>query len=278
MPRLIRDQDVDADLPTSVDHELLSRTHVQFPLPGEKSQVDSAIRLFKLARIVGRTLEELYTTTRRRGGVSKIARLQAELDAWERDNDAFSEYADGGDSLTGASSPAEMSLASIFLQVAYNVATIHVHRPALSFTTAHSQYLTSLQICGQASTNIIGALSHGLISLDQTQSHYADIGMTNRPYGTAWPDSLTARLLYPNGVHMLWQAGLNVLYTRLKGYPITTEPDEGVIQACIDTLRRLHAHTDDEGEHAKQCVDVLDLLRGKVFSDQQVLPDMDHLQ
>ncbi|KAG7425957.1 Transcriptional activator protein acu-15 [Fusarium oxysporum f. sp. raphani] len=84
MPRLIRDQDVDTDFPTSVDHNLLSRTHVEFPLPGERSQVDTAISLFKLARIIGRTLEDLYTTTRRRGGVAKIARLQAELNMWER--------------------------------------------------------------------------------------------------------------------------------------------------------------------------------------------------
>lgn len=271
MPRLIRDQDVDTDLPTRVDDELLSRTHVQFPLPGEKSQVDGAIRLFKLARIVSRTLEELYTTTRRRGGVAKIARLQAELDAWERDKDdalSPSEQADEGGPLI---SPEDTSLSSIFLRVAYNVATIHVHRPALSFTTVHEQYLTSLEICRQASVNIIKTLSHGLVSLDQNQTEYIE---------TTWSDDLTAMLLYPNGVHMLWQAGLTIIFTRLKGYPIpTTETDESIIHMCIDTLRRLRtSHTHDDGDRVRQCADVLDLLRRKVFSDQQALPDLDQLQ
>lgn len=278
MPRLIREKDADTDFPTSVDHELLSRTHVQFPLPGEKSQVDTAISLFKLARIVGRTLEELYTTIRRRGGVAKIARLQAELEAWKRDNDLPSENMDAVDALPGTSAPAETSLASIFLQVAHNVATIHVHRPALSFTTAHEQYVTSLRLCAQASAKIIHVLSQGLSSLDLNQTPYPDIDMTAPSPSTTWPDTLTAMLLYPNGVHMLWQAGLTILFTRLKGYPITTEPDEGLIHSCIGALRLLHSYTDDAGDHVGQCADVLDLLREKVFSDQQVLPDFDHLQ
>ena len=71
MPRLIRDQDVDTDLPTRVDHELLARSHVAFPLPGEASQVDTALLLFKLGGITGQTLEKLYTTTQRRGGYQR---------------------------------------------------------------------------------------------------------------------------------------------------------------------------------------------------------------
>ncbi|KKY13144.1 putative 3-carboxy-muconate cycloisomerase [Diplodia seriata] len=52
-----------------------------FPLPGERSPIDPAIALFKLAAVVGDALELLYTTTRRRGGApAKIARLQADLD------------------------------------------------------------------------------------------------------------------------------------------------------------------------------------------------------
>lgn len=55
-----------------------------FPLPGERSQVDAALHLFKISQIIGDALENLYTTTRRRGGVAKIVRLQAELDMWTR--------------------------------------------------------------------------------------------------------------------------------------------------------------------------------------------------
>lgn len=277
MPRLIRDRDADTDLPASVDHELLSRTHVQFPLPGEKSQVDTAISLFKLARIVGRTLEELYTTTLRRGGVAKITRLQAELDAWERENDTTtSRDTDSGDATSGISASVDKSLASMFLKVSHNVATIHVHRPALSFTTAHPQFVSSLKTCGQASASLIKLLSQG-----RTDIYSDTAGLTtvvNSTAGGTWPETILAMLLYPNGVHMLWQAGLTVLFTRLKGYPVTTDHDESIIRSCIDTLRYLHSNTDDAGDRVGQCADVLDLLREKVFSDIQAPPELENLQ
>ncbi|KAM0435922.1 hypothetical protein ACHAPT_002814 [Fusarium lateritium] len=242
MPRLIRDQDVDTDLPTSVDHDLLSRTHVEFPLPGERSQVDTAISLFKLARIIGRTLEDLYTTTRRRGGVSKIAHLQAELNMWER----------------------VILEPEIDPELATPVAT-------LSFTVADSQFVPSLKACGQASATLVRLLSSGLAIMG------ADRQGTEYP-ASDWPESLLVTLLYPNGVHMLWQAGLTILFAGWKGYPVTVDQDESLIQSCIETLRRLHAHTDDVGNHVGQCAEVLDLLRSKIFSDLQAAPDLEQLQ
>ncbi|RSL77179.1 hypothetical protein CEP51_009312 [Fusarium floridanum] len=265
MPRLIRDQDVDTDLPTSVDHDLLSRTHVEFPLPGERSQVDTAISLFKLARIIGRTLEDLYTTTRRRGGVSKIAHLQAELNMWERvvlEPDMDPEL---------ATPVVNMSLETIFLRVAHCVATIHVHRPALSFTVADAQFVPSLKACGQASATLVRLLSAGLAMMG------ADSQGAEYP-ASDWPESLLVTLLYPNGIHMLWQSGLTILFAGWKGYPVTVDQDENLIQSCIETLRQLHTHTDDVGNHVAQCAEVLDLLRKKIFSDLQVPPDLEQLQ
>lgn len=265
MPRLIRDQDVDTDLPTSVDHDLLSRTHVEFPLPGERSQVDTAISLFKLARIIGRTLEDLYTTTRRRGGVAKIARLQAELNMWER---VVLEPEIDPELATPAPSK---SLESMFLRVAHCVATIHIHRPALSFTTADSQFVSSLKACGQASANLVELLSSGLGMLEANA--------TTSPAMTGdWPESLLVTFLYPNGIHMLWQAGLTILFAGWKGYPVTVDQDEILIQSCIATLRQFHRHTDDIGNHIGQCADVLDLLRKKIFSDLQAPSNLEQLQ
>ncbi|KAJ4326286.1 hypothetical protein N0V84_003152 [Fusarium piperis] len=265
MPRLIRDQDVDTDLPTSVDHDLLSRTHVEFPLPGERSQVDTAIGLFKLARIIGRTLEDLYTTTRRRGGVSKIAHLQAELNMWERvvlEPEMDPEL---------ATPVVNMSLEAIFLRVAHCVATIHVHRPALSFTVADAQFIPSLKACGQASATLVRLLSAGLTMMgaERQGAEYP---------ATDWPESLLVMLLYPNGIHMLWQAGLTILFAGWKGYPVTVDQDESLIQSCVETLRYLHTHTDDVGNHVAQCAEVLDLLRKKISSDLQVSPDLEQLQ
>ncbi|KAJ4072865.1 hypothetical protein NW761_014557 [Fusarium oxysporum] len=265
MPRLIRDQDVDTDFPTSVDHNLLSRTHVEFPLPGERSQVDTAISLFKLARIIGRTLEDLYTTTRRRGGVAKIARLQAELNMWERvvlEPELESEP---------ATSVTTKSLEATFLRVAHCVATIHIHRPALSFTTADPQFVSSLKACGQASANLVELLSSSLGTLGTNHA-------TGQVMMGDWPETMLVTLLYPNGIHMLWQAGLTILFTGWKGYPVTVDQDENLIQICVATLREFHRHTDDVGNHIGQCADVLELLCKKVFSELEALPDLEQLQ
>ena len=84
LPRLIRDRDVDNDSPMSVNHDQISTSSLEFPLPGERSQVDSVLCMFGLARIVGKTFEQIYTTTNRRGRISKISQLQADLDVWDR--------------------------------------------------------------------------------------------------------------------------------------------------------------------------------------------------
>ncbi|KAI1033931.1 hypothetical protein LB503_010949 [Fusarium chuoi] len=265
MPRLIRDQDVDTDFPTCVDHNLLSRTRVEFPLPGERSQVDTAISLFKLARIMGRTLEDLYTTTRRRGGVAKIARLQAELNMWEQ------VVLEPELELEPTTSVTTKSLEATFLRVAHCVATIHIHRPALSFTSADPQFVTSLKACGQASAKIVELLSSCLGTLGVNHA-------TVQVMMGDWPESMLVTLLYPNGIHMLWQAGLTILFTGWKGYPVSVDQDENLIQMCIATLREFHRHTDDVGNHIGQCADVLELLCKKVFSELETLPDLDQLQ
>ncbi|CEI62180.1 unnamed protein product [Fusarium venenatum] len=265
MPRLIRDQDVDTDLPTSVDHNLLYQTHVEFPLPGERSQVDTAISLFKLARIIGRTLEHLYTTTRRRGAIAKIKRIQADLSMWERV--VFEPEIDAEFTTPVTSRPLE----SLFLKVAHCVATIHLHRPALSFTTAHSQFVSSLKACGQASATLVHLLNSGLGTLG------TDFTINTMVPGD-WRESLLVALLYPNGIHMLWQAGLTILFTRWKGYPVAIDEDENIVQSCIESLRQFHNHTDDVGDHISQCADVLDLLRQKIFSNLQTTPDLEQLQ
>ncbi|KAG5746091.1 hypothetical protein H9Q70_011209 [Fusarium xylarioides] len=269
MPRLIRDQDVDTDFPTSVDHDLLSRTHVEFPLPGERSQVDTAISLFKLARIIGRTLEDLYTTTRRRGGVDKITRLQAELNMWERL--VLEPETEPETEPEPATSAAIKSLEATFLRVTHCVATVHIHRPALSFTTADPQFVSSLKACGQASARLVELLSSNLGMLGTNPA-------TGQVMMGDWPETMLVTLLYPNGIHMLWQAGLTILFTGWKGYPVTADQDENLIQMCIATLREFHRRTDDVGNHIGQCADVLELLCKKVFSELETLPDLEQLQ
>lgn len=253
MPRLIRDQDVDTDLPTRVDHDLVSRSHIAFPLPGEATQVDAALLLFKLARIVGQTLEKLYTTTQRRGGIAKITRLQAELDMWERSLPTV-EAGDVPETEPCSPSWSEDSLQAAFLRAANCVATVHIHRPALAFTTANAQFQKSLAVCCRASAGLIQVLSPGLKSLPTSGQDHC-------------PDALLIALLYPNGAHMLWQAGLTILFARWKGHPSSAEgEDDDLVQQCVSALRQLHVTTEDTTQDILHCAEVLELLRAKTFN------------
>lgn len=284
LPRLIRNQDVDTDLPTSVDHDLLSRSHVAFPLPGEGSQVDSALHLFKIAHIIGDTLENLYTTTKRRGGVAKISRLQAELDMWARSLPTSDPWSTSGaahssaplESTTAASDssavPSE-SFASSFLRVVLCIATIQVHRPALSFTSPDPQSTTSLHASRKASATLVKILSDGL------DPHHGDTGqMTSESPNASHIEGLLLSLLYPSGAHMLWQAGVTLLYahwklrlaaqsTHIDGSSPSESEDDETVQRCVFALRRLgDLTTERSGAHRLgQCAEVLDMLREKTF-------------
>ncbi|KAH7149903.1 fungal-specific transcription factor domain-containing protein [Dactylonectria estremocensis] len=288
MPRLIRDQDVDTDLPTRVDHDLLSRTHVEFPLPGVASQVDTALSLFKLSQIVGSTLEKLYTTTRRRGGVAKIKHLQAELEMWERslpisarrpvqpEENPDADISETQDPVESTEASTNATLEATFLDVALCIATIHIHRPALSFTTAHPQFLPSLEACGRASATLINRISTNLMSFAPLD--IGSIAPRTLPFNSSYPDSLLITLLYPNGIHMLWQAGLTIFFARWKGHPVAAEDDEDLIRRCVATLRQLYLWVDDAGGHIRQCAGVLDLLREKTFSESRTPPVTDQFQ
>lgn len=274
MPRLIRDQDVDTDLPTRVDHDLLSRSHVAFPLPGEATQVDTALLLFKLSRIVGQTMEKLYTTTQRRGGVSKITRLQAELDMWERSLPTDQPGDTGEDMADTRGKWPEAVLPTTFLRAALCVASVHIHRPALSFTTANQQFQKSLGVCCRSSASLISLLSDGLNSFP----------LPSPSAGSAYcPDALLITLLYPNGAHMLWQAGLTLLFARWKGHPLRSADgdDDGLVQRCVSALHNVHAATGNAGgDDVLQCAEVLEVLRGKTFSGVTATPriEPDQLQ
>ena len=216
-----------------------------FPLPGEATQVDTALLSFRLARIFGQILEKLYTTTQRRGGVAKIAQFQMELDMWERD------LPDGRENEAGDIA-ARRSMQILFLRAAHCLATVQVHRPALSFTASHSQFSKSLAICCSASAKLIDILSKGLQSLAYEPN-----------------DALLVTLLYPLGTHMFWQAGLTILFARWKGQPLPeSEGNEtALVQGCVEALRQLHQVTgNSRASDILQCADVLEVLSRKTFT------------
>ncbi|KAL1642912.1 hypothetical protein SLS58_005154 [Diplodia intermedia] len=320
LPRLVRDRDVDADMATRVEWGGEGQEMHYFPLPGERSAVDPAIALFRLAAVVGDALELLYTTTRRRGGApAKIARLQADLDVWEqrclaplllshRSSSSSSPPPRPSAGLGGgggephpsaaAATPRSTSrtgfspLPTTFLRAALCNATVLVHRPALAFTAPHPQFAASLLACGRASVALIRLLDE-----EASTSSSVDIGNGNDDDGMAAAaaaavqvddderrqSAVTAVLLYPNGLHMLWQAGLTVLFARWNGVGVVDGGDgdvdgggggdEGAVVRCAEVLRRLAGAScggggGDGEESVRRCADVLDMLRVRTFGDR----------
>lgn len=282
LPRLIRDQDVDTDLPLNLNHVDMSLSPMAFPLPGEGSQVDSAIAMFEITRILGSALENLYTTTQRRGGVAKIKQLQAELDVWTRKTSSLLNTGPNKPKGTysglnlsfepATANEAEPPLEAIWLQVVFCIATIHVHRPALSFTSPEPQTADSLKRCTDASRILIDTITKAIMPEDSIQ------GLQDSP------ENLFLVTLYPSGPHILWQTGLHILYAHWKSRQARTtntvppiqaggaeEADNAAISRCAAGLRQLEAITannnrpSSEAGRLVECADVLDRLRAKTF-------------
>ncbi|KAH7030620.1 fungal-specific transcription factor domain-containing protein [Microdochium trichocladiopsis] len=331
MPRLIRTQDVDADNPTPVDHDQMSASQIAFPLPGERSEIDYAICTFSIARTLGKTLERLYTTTDRRGGVDKIHQLRAEVELWTRtlpsevnDDEYFNtisphqhgrtptgtdtaqlhncegqlgqiEFSTAQHSAPGASA-LRGSLGAMLLRIIKRITTIHIHRPALAFTSSNPQVLESLRTCTSASGDLIRIMDWITTNQSEDARHPPSVetGRTGPTNTNGSPDILRKRLflssLYPNGVHMLWQAGLTILFSKWKGHPIeasstTTQgfqdasSDTGyhLVLKCASTMRSISDLCDDDDDDAPSahgghnsngvniCADILEQLARKTF-------------
>lgn len=82
LPRTVQHADVDVDLPINADFDDLHCEQLSYPLPGETTRVEPFIRYIQLSQLLSRCLQQMYTTTDRRGAVGKIQRLQRELDVW----------------------------------------------------------------------------------------------------------------------------------------------------------------------------------------------------
>ncbi|KAK2589498.1 hypothetical protein QQS21_012824 [Conoideocrella luteorostrata] len=161
---------------------------------------------------------------------------------------------------------AENSFQTTFLRTALCIATIHVHRPALAFTTTHAQFAKSLQICASSSARLIEMMSAGLIPTAERTD------LTTTSTNSLQLQTLIICLLYPNGAHMLWQAGLTILFARWKGHHVADEGSsqktdhEGLVRRCAATLRQIPSTSYEASVCITQSADVLETLCERTFS------------
>lgn len=84
LPKLIREEDVHCEYPVDADDEYVTEKGFLPTLPGESTKLSSALALFRLSRILSRTLAELYPTSSTHDiAFRTVAALTDELDQWQ---------------------------------------------------------------------------------------------------------------------------------------------------------------------------------------------------
>ncbi|KAF9884993.1 hypothetical protein FE257_000816 [Aspergillus nanangensis] len=163
LPKMIQDEDVDTDLPIDADLDDSTTADLPLPLPGEPTNMEIFISYIRLLKIISACLKSLYTTTKRRNGVTKITTLDQELSVWrnsighlqprgaERDEELVE-----GPRTNSNYHYFEME----FLGFLSNVALLLIHQPALTFDQKHPQFMKSLSTCVNAGSNILRTLDH----------------------------------------------------------------------------------------------------------------------
>lgn len=86
MPTLLRDDDITVEYPADVDDENISEHGLSPGLPGELTRISSAIALFRMSRILSKTLECLYPAKSSYSiSLKKLHSLSDELDQWHEE-------------------------------------------------------------------------------------------------------------------------------------------------------------------------------------------------
>ncbi|KEF60555.1 uncharacterized protein A1O9_02116 [Exophiala aquamarina CBS 119918] len=166
LPRLINDTDVDNEMPTDCILDDVNAEHISYPLPGENTPVFLFNQYVSLGQKLSTVLEQLYTTTQRRGGAEKIRRLDREMRVWNHTFnalpriDAFEVGEDGSHLLDRTSVHNASELTMLWLQLLANISMVLIHRPALTFSVQVPEFGKSLNSCVKSSTAILNILDH----------------------------------------------------------------------------------------------------------------------
>ena len=83
LPKLLKEDDIHAELPSDTDDEYVTEKGFQPTLPGEYTRLSSSLALFRAARILAKVLEKNYpAATSHELSLQQMSALEAELDDW----------------------------------------------------------------------------------------------------------------------------------------------------------------------------------------------------
>lgn len=83
LPKLLKEEDVQAEYPCDVDDEYVSEKGFQPSLPGEHTRLSNSLALFRSSRLLATVLEKIYPATATHElSLQQMDALASELDAW----------------------------------------------------------------------------------------------------------------------------------------------------------------------------------------------------
>ncbi|EHK26328.1 uncharacterized protein TRIVIDRAFT_166933 [Trichoderma virens Gv29-8] len=86
LPKLLKEEDVQAEYPSDTDDEYVTEKGFQPTLPGEYTRISSALALFRATRILARVLDKIYPAAASYDlSLQQISAFEAELDGWYDD-------------------------------------------------------------------------------------------------------------------------------------------------------------------------------------------------
>ncbi|PON21589.1 hypothetical protein TGAM01_v209478 [Trichoderma gamsii] len=128
LPKMLKEEDVQAEYPSDTDDEYVTEKGFQPTLPGEYTRISSALALFRATRILARVLDKNYpAATNYDLSLQQMRAFEAELDAWYDELPAHLRlnFAQGKPStdVTGSRSP--------LLALTYYYIRTLIYRPAV---------------------------------------------------------------------------------------------------------------------------------------------------
>jgi len=84
LPKLFKDEDIDTEYPSDIDDEYVSEEGFLPTLPGDSTQISSALALFRSSKVLSRVLDAVYPTSgSHEVSYTKLKELEDELGAWK---------------------------------------------------------------------------------------------------------------------------------------------------------------------------------------------------
>lgn len=152
LPKLLRDDDIQAEYPTDADDEYVTEKGFQPSLPGESTRISSALALFRAARILARVLEKNYSASPSHElSLQQMEAMDVDLEMWYDELPShlrlnFVQDKPSTD-VTGSRSP--------LLALAYYFIRILIYRPAVGSTLGHHKAAPALLAISNASKHIV---------------------------------------------------------------------------------------------------------------------------